>query len=193
MKHILIIVFSCLSFTVLAQTKKTPTKKPVTKTETKPASKPVEEKSPLDAATAGKYAKQLGNKMYSKTNFEPEKGSFSMSINKWKPLITTKDDGSKQYWHMIDVTIRWQSSQGGWPTHWNNVEYNGVILSDEFGCDVNFIIKSKSEPDRGGLAALVVKKTPTGNLSDEQKQLFEGTDEWFANVQYVWNPGGCLE
>ncbi len=96
-----------------------------------------------------------------------------------KPLSTTKEDGSKQHWYMIDVTIRWQSSQGGWPVQWKNVEYNGIILSDEFGCDVNFIIKSKTEPDRSGLAALVVKKTPTGDLSDDQKQLFEGTDDWF--------------
>ncbi len=180
-----------LSSVCNAQTKKAPVKKPVAKTVAQ--SKPAEEKTPLDAATAGKYAKQLGNKMYHKTNFEPEKGNFSMSINRWKPLSTTKEDGSKQYWYMIDVTIRWQSSQGGWPVQWKNVEYNGVILSDEFGCDVNFIIKSKTEPDRSGLAALVIKKTPTGDLSDDQKQLFEGTDDWFNGVQHVWNPGGCLE
>lgn len=191
MKQIIIILSVCIAFTGQAQTKKAPVKKPVVKTVSEP--KPVEEKSPLDAATAGKYAKQLGNKMYHKTNFEPEKGNFSMSINRWKPLITTKEDGSKQHWYMIDVTIRWQSSQGGWPVQWKNVEYNGIILSDEFGCDVNFIIKSKTEPDRSGLAALVVKKTPTGDLSDDQKQLFEGTDDWFNGVQYVWNPGGCLE
>ncbi len=191
MKQIIIILSVCIAFTGQAQTKKAPVKKPVAKTVAQP--KPVEEKSYLDATTAGKYAKQLGNKMYHKTNFEPEKGNFSMSINRWKQLITTKEDGSKQYWYMIDVTIRWQSSQGGWPVQWKNVEYNGIILSDEFGCDVNFIIKSKTEPDRSGLAALVVKKTPTGDLSDDQKQLFEGTDDWFNGVQHVWNPGGCLE
>lgn len=193
MKHFPLLFLMTVSLHCTAQTKKAPAKKTTTKTMSKPAPAPVEEKSPLDASTAGKYAKQLGNKMYNRTDFEREKGNFSMSINQWKPFTMDKDDGSKSHWYMIDVTIRWQSSQGGWPVKWNDVEYNGIILSDEFGCDVNFIIKTKKEPSRSGLAAMVVKRSPVGDLTEEQKQMFEGTDGWFIGVKHVWNPGGCLE
>lgn len=190
MKKLLVTCFALLSLhSSEGQTKKSSGKKPIART-----SKTVDEPmSKLDASTAGKYAKDLGKQMFSRVDFEQEKGGYSMSINRWKPLSFERADGIKATWYMIDVTIRWQSSQGGWPTRWNDVEYNGIILCDEFGCEPNFLVKTKQEPSSKGLAALVVKHSPTGELDDQQKQAFGTLDEWLEGVNYVWNPGGCLE
>lgn len=193
MKRIIIILSVCMALTGYTQTKKTAVKKTVAKNESKTASKLTEEPATkLDAATAGKYAKELGRKMYEMVDFEREKGNYGMSIYRWKPLIFTKDDGGKTTWYMIDVTIRWQSSQGGWPVSWNDVEYNGFIVCDEFGCEPNFLIKSKTEPSRAGLAALVVKRSPVGELDDQHKQGLGMMDSWLSSVAYVWSPNGCL-
>lgn len=176
-----------------AQTKKPVAKKPVTKTTTKATSKLVEEpESRLDPATAGKYAKDFGKTMYNRINFEQEKDGYTLSINRWKPYTFEKEDGSKTTWYMIDVTIRWKSSQGGWPQTWKDVEYNGVIMCDEFGCEPNMLIKSKKEPSASGLAALVVKRSPVGEFDEQHKQGFSSMDPWLSGVNYVWNPEGCL-
>lgn len=154
--------------------------------------KPVEEKSSLSASTAGKYAKDLARDMHRRTDFQDRKTEHTLQIHKWKTYNLPKDDNSTAPWYLIDITIKWQSASEGWPTTWNDVSYNGILVCDEFGCEANFIIKTKVEPSSKGLAALVVKRSPTGELTAEQQQGFSMMDDWFTGVNYVWNPGRCL-
>lgn len=190
MKQItLALLMLAIASTGVAQTKKAGVKKQPAKT----ASVPVVEASALNAPTAGKYAKDLGQKMFNNTNFEPRKGNYSLSINRWKPFKLEKEDGTLAEWYIIDVTIRWQSAQNGWPTTWTDVEYNGFIVCDEFGCEPNLLITTKKEPSSKGLAALVVKHSPVGELDDQHKNGLTMMDGWLKGVNYVWNPGGCLD
>ena len=147
----------------------------------------------LNASTAGRYAKEFARKMYNSIDFEPKKTDYNLSIKRWKSFRYTKDDGNEAMLYMIDITISWKSAQSGWPTTWTDVKYSGILICDEFGCEPNLIIKSKTEPSSRGLAALVVKRSPVGLLKDEQIQGAERRDEWFRGVKYVWNPGGCLD
>lgn len=140
--------------------------------------------SPLNATTAGKFAKDLGNKMY---NTEPTYGDkhtgYSLNIKEWKPKVA--NDGKN--WYLIKVEISWKEGMGGLGGDWKDVLYKGSIMVDEYGCTPFFFISEQKEPSILGL----IKRTE--KVTDSFKATLTEVDEWLNNVTYAWKPDGCLE
>lgn len=187
MKHILIIAIICLSFTGQAQTKKAPTKKPVVKTEIKPVKQVVQKEeathSPCTADNAGKYAKALSNKMYyTQPVYGDQRRGLNVQIQNWKSVQT--DDGA--WYYFVKLTLSWQEGTGGWGD-WKDVKYVGTVVFDQFGCNALYLINEKHEPSILGIIKRARK------LTEEQRQILSAKDDWTADVQYYWEPEGCLE
>lgn len=140
--------------------------------------------SPLNATTAGKFAKDLGKKIY---NTEPTYGDkqtgYNLNIIDWKP---TPHDREKFY-YLIKVEIQWQEGMGGLGGDWKKVYYKGFIFTDQYGCGTIFFISEKKEPSVLGL----FKRA--SELSDDRKAIMSSIDPWLEGVGYTWAPEGCLE
>lgn len=181
MKTILIAFVALIGANTLYAQSKTASAQ-TTKTAAKPAAK-TEPESPLTASTAGKFAKDLGKRMY---NTDPTYGDrhqgFNMQIQGWK--AQRSDDGT--WWYLVKLDLAWQEGTGG-PWDWKDVRYTGTMIADEFGCNAMYLIDTKTEPSVLGILKRVTK------LTDEQKEILSAKHEWTANVQYGWGPGECLE
>ena len=185
-----------LTYQTIAQAKRKPI---VKKTNSTAKYKPMQqevappqvEKAPesFTSQLAGRYAKSLARKMYNSINFQEKKQDYTLAINKWKAYHLEGD----KWQFFMDITIRWRSGSSGWPTQWTDVEYNGTVVCDEFGCEPFFLIKSKNEPAPGFLN-LFAKNSPLEDASEKLKNQFALMDEeWLSNVMYLWAPGGCLD
>lgn len=191
MKTLVIILFAMIATThSFGQGKKISHKRTLGDAAAAAAKKEI---SNLKNETAGRYAKDFANKMYDAINFQEKKGSFSMTINKWKPYKLANADGTTKELYFVDLTIRWRSAGTGWPTTWTDVEYNGVLMFDEYGCEPFYMIKTKQEPSSKGLAALVIKRSPVEECNESMKQQVAQMDEWMEGISYLWAPNGCLE
>jgi hypothetical protein len=187
----------CFASQLNAQVNKKPLAKK-TNGSTKPKPKqqeevatPQVEKAPesFTSQVAGRYAKSFSRKMYNSIDFQEKKQDYSLSINKWKAYHLEGD----KWQFFIDVTIRWKSGSSGWPTQWTDVEYSGVIMCDEFGCEPFFMIKTKNEPAPGFLN-LFAKSSPLEAADEKLKGgLVQMDGEWLSNVNYMWAPSGCLD
>jgi hypothetical protein len=168
----------CLAFTMttgaIAQTKKKPTQAHAVK-KTAAASAAVakeeEPKSPLTVDNAGKYAKAFANKMYdTRPVYGDKMRGLNVQIKNWKSLQA--NDGVWYYFIKLDLT--WQEGTGGWGD-WKDTKYSGTLTVDQV------------EPSLFGMLKRAQK------LTDDQREKVAANDDWLANVQYTWEPEGCLE
>lgn len=180
----------CLAFTMttgaIAQTKKKSAHgHAVEKTAAASAVIPKEKEpeSPLTVDNAGRYAKAFANKMYdTRPVYGDRMRGLNVQIKNWKSLQA--DDGTWYYFIKLDLT--WQEGTGGLGD-WKDTKYNGTMIADQFGCNALYLIDEKVEPSIFGMLKRARK------LSDQQREALAAKDEWTANVQYEWEPEGCLE
>lgn len=137
----------------------------------------------LNAVQASSFAKDFGRRMYNKFDLQDYKDGYSFSINKWKPLVNP--NGKKHY--LIDIEVSWKTKLDGF-SGWEDVEYNGVLLVDEFGCKPIFFIKDKKES-----RDIFRSKSPVYTLKETHISEFEAIDKWFLGVKYSWSAGDCLD
>lgn len=174
-----LLVVLIMTITSHAQTKKVAAKNPAPKSVAKKTAEPV---SPLNASDAGKYAKDFANKMYYTDPIYGDKSrGLNVSINDWKSW----DDSEGKWWYFIKLNLTWQEGTGGWGD-WKNVSYKGTLITDQFGCNVIYLIDEKSEPSILG----ILKRARS--LTEEQREILSQKDDWTANVQYYYEPSGCL-
>ena len=165
--------------TGIAQTKKAPVKKTVTK-ETN--SKSAEEPSPLDVATAGKYAKEFANKMYyTEPLYGDKRQGLNVQIVDW--MSKQVNDGS--WYYMVKLNLTWQEGTG-WGD-WKTTSYKGTMIADQFGCNALYLIDEKEEHSVLGIIKRA-RKLP----EDFQQKAAEAKD-WTSHAQYYWEPEGCLD
>jgi hypothetical protein len=182
------IVLIALTITTgsIAQTKKKLTHGHAVKKAAAASAAVVKEKepeSPLTVDNAGRYAKAFANKMYYTTPVYGDKmRGLNVQIKNWKSLQS--DDGTWFYFIKLDLT--WQEGTGGWGD-WKDTKYSGVLVTDQFGCNVLYLIDERVEPSLFGMLKRARK------LPDDQREKIAAKDEWTANVQYIWEPEGCLE
>lgn len=179
-KSTLLLVLSLhLYANTFSQTKKDSPAKNSSSTEVQ--SMPKKESMPADftSQTAGRYGKSFAKKMYSAIDFQEKKTNYTVSIKRWKGFQIPDTD---KWQYFIDITIKWQSGSSGWPTQWTDVEYDGIIMCDEFGCEPFYMIKSKNEPAPGFLN-LFAKSSPVEEMESKLKEGIPILDkEWLTGV-----------
>lgn len=138
----------------------------------------------LNSTTAGKFAKDLGRRMYNtETTYGDYQRGYNLNIIDWKSIAGP----SEKDWYLIKVEISWQESTGGIGASWHDVYYKGCIMVDKFGCTPLFFIDERKEPSVLG----ILKRAK--RLSDDQKPGVHAMDTWLSKAEYAWGPDDCLE
>ncbi len=137
----------------------------------------------LNSAQASSFAKDFGRKMYNKFDLQDYKDGFKFNINKWKPFI---NPNNKKF-YIIDIEVSWNTKLDGF-SGWEEVNYKGLLLVDEFGCSPVFFIKYKTES-----RDIFKSKSPVFTLKERQISELETIDKWLLGVKYSWALGDCLD